>query len=123
MSECIEWTKNRTREGYGRRRVNGRLQMVHRLVWVEANGPIPDGLLVMHTCDNPPCYNLEHLKLGTQSQNMQDSAVKRRHWGSRKTHCDNGHEFTEENTLVQGTRRRCRACANDQARRYRRVDA
>lgn len=44
----------------------------HRMVWIEANGPIPDGLVIRHKCDNPSCVNLDHLEIGTQSDNVHD---------------------------------------------------
>jgi len=52
-------------------------------VWEEANGPIPDGMGVLHHCDNPPCKNLDHLFLGTQKDNMRDMEEKGR---GRKAH-------------------------------------
>ena len=41
-------------------------QLLHRWVWEQVNGPIPPGMVVMHRCDNPPCFRLDHLMLGTQ---------------------------------------------------------
>lgn len=53
--------------------------MVHRLAWEAFNAePIPDGLLVLHKCDNPKCFNPHHLFLGTQKDNMQDCINKDR---------------------------------------------
>lgn len=61
-----------TRESGGTRRV----QLAHRLAYETFNGPIPDGLFVMHSCDNRRCCNPEHLTVGTQADNIQD-AVRR----------------------------------------------
>jgi len=77
---CLEWTAYRDRNGYGRISVWGGRQLVHRVAWIDANGPIPDGMCVCHHCDNPPCCDLTHLFLGTQSDNMADMASKGRHW-------------------------------------------
>lgn len=75
---CMEWTGAKSLLGYGRIKVNGRLELPHRLMWELVNGAIPDGLCVLHKCDNPPCINPTHLFLGTKSDNMQDAAAKGR---------------------------------------------
>ena len=64
-SGCIEWTGNRTTGGYGSMRWNGPPVPTHRIAWQLEHGSIPDGMWVLHKCDNPPCFNPEHLFLGT----------------------------------------------------------
>jgi hypothetical protein len=81
---CIEWTKARNRTGYGivgSKKECSRL--AHRVAWTKAFGPIPDGLNVLHKCDNPPCVNVEHLFLGTQKANIADCMQKGRLRGHR----------------------------------------
>lgn len=75
---CREWTGNRNNSGYGQLRVEGRMQSVHRLTWILHFGPIPDGLVVMHGCDNPACVEIDHLLLGTQRANVLDRQRKGR---------------------------------------------
>jgi len=74
---CWNWQGAQS-NGYGRRRKDGKVQSVHRVVWEENNGPIPEGLQVLHHCDNPPCCNPEHLFLGTQADNVADMISKNR---------------------------------------------
>ena len=75
---CIEWQGAKSSAGYGQKRLNGKTVYVHRLAYQEAHGEIPKGLVVRHTCDNPACYNVEHLLVGTQKQNMQDCSERGR---------------------------------------------
>lgn len=76
MSECIEWSGRRMPSGYGR--VGGQ-RYAHRVAWESAHGPIPQGMSVLHRCDNPSCINIEHLFIGTQRDNMADCVSKGRH--------------------------------------------
>ena len=119
MDGCIEWPGSRNQDGYGNRWHEGRCMKAHRVAWMEVHGPIPDGMLVLHRCDNPPCVNVEHLYLGDQSRNMRDMSERRRSNNQRKTHCPAGHPYNEENTYVLGARRACRVCGRENMRRYR----
>lgn len=78
MIDCIEWTGCRDEFGYGMRRVNGKVRRLHLIAYEEAKGPIPKGLVVRHKCDNPSCYNPDHLELGTRADNVKDRDVRGR---------------------------------------------
>ena len=85
VSNCLVWQMYCDDSGYGVRFYKGRKWKVHRAAWDEQVGPIPDGVYVLHTCDNPPCYNVDHLFLGTQADNVADMARKGRHGRSTLT--------------------------------------
>lgn len=71
---CLVWMGARTGAGYGA----SEQKSTHRLSWEQAYGPIPEGLLVCHKCDNRPCIEPTHLFLGTPGDNTQDCRDKGR---------------------------------------------
>jgi hypothetical protein len=75
---CRVWTAGKFKDGYGGYFLSGKMQRAHRVAWVAANGPIEDGLQVLHRCDNPTCVNPDHLFLGTIADNMKDRHQKGR---------------------------------------------
>ncbi len=77
---CWNWTAHRNSDGYGMIGLERtrRVERTHRLSWVLHNGPIPDGLQVLHRCDNPACVRPDHLWLGTQIENIADMDAKGR---------------------------------------------
>jgi hypothetical protein len=85
--ECWGWSGSKyqhpiTKEPtYGAISINGKRTSAHRAVWMHLHGEIPEGMVVMHSCDNPECTNPKHLFLGTYSDNMQDMTNKGRHPG------------------------------------------
>jgi hypothetical protein len=76
-NECWLWQSSRSR-GYGTIFAWGRPQYAHRIAYALQRGPVPAGVQVLHTCDNPPCCNPSHLFLGTQLDNMRDRNSKGR---------------------------------------------
>lgn len=79
-NDCWQWTGNRCRsEGYGVIHVRGRESMLaHRAAFLLFRGEVPEGLLVLHACDNPGCTNPAHLFLGTSQDNALDRDGKGR---------------------------------------------
>ena len=77
-SGCWNWIGKKDKRGYGRCSFEGRKQFAHRISHKVFKGPIPDGLYILHSCDNPACINPDHLRIGTQAENMNDAVVRRR---------------------------------------------
>jgi hypothetical protein len=120
-SDCIEVGTGRTSKGYGSSYIRygkeGRWHvMAHRFVYEQEHGPIPEGLFVCHTCDNPPCINVEHLFLGTPKDNAHDCIAKGRWPSGPREYCKRELHRLEGDNLYQWvdgegrTRRFCRAC-------------
>jgi hypothetical protein len=78
LDECWLWLGSRDGDGYGLVRIEGSTRRAHRVSWQETNGPIPPGKQILHSCDNPPCVNPNHLRPGTNLQNVQDAVSKGR---------------------------------------------
>lgn len=77
--KCWNWTGSLLRSnGRGRVRVRRKTLGASRVSWELHYGPIPEGMQVLHKCDNKLCVNPNHLELGTQSKNMQDCSKRGR---------------------------------------------
>lgn len=74
---CVLWPWSRDEGGYGAVRCGG-IFRAHRLIYSIFKGPIPDGMMVLHSCDNPPCVNPEHLRVGTALDNARDRVERGR---------------------------------------------
>jgi hypothetical protein len=75
---CWPWQNSRDTSGYGLFLLNRKQCKAHRVSYEMYVGPIPDGLHVLHSCDNPRCVNPDHLSVGTNLENMQDRERKGR---------------------------------------------
>lgn len=69
---CWNWTRKHDCKGYGRIIIARKQWLVSRLSWTLFKGEIPKGMHVLHHCDNPSCFNPDHLYLGTQKDNNRD---------------------------------------------------
>ena len=140
-SGCWLWLGALDGRGYGAISEGGREGKnlrAHRVSLLLSGVDVPSASVVLHLCDNRICVNPEHLRVGTQMDNMYDMIAKGRHshgdehaarlvgksgpknprcgashprWGMRKSVCKSGHPMTEENVFYESDgHRRCRAC-------------
>ena len=75
---CVEWVGSLNQQGYGKVRVGNESRLVTRIWWKLMTGVDPGRLHVLHKCDNPACFNIDHLHLGTQNDNIKDCMKKGR---------------------------------------------
>lgn len=116
---CLNWNASRNpRGGYGRFRLDGKLQVAHRVGYELAGGAIPDGLTIDHLCRNTRCVNPLHLEPVTVAENIRRGTQG---WQQRaKAECPKGHPYDEDNTYLNPRGQRlCRACGRVRARERR----
>lgn len=108
---CWLWTRSTLQSGgYGVISLNKKPHRVHVLSYRLFVGEIGPGMFVCHKCDTPPCFNPDHLFLGTQADNMRDASKKKRFRACKVTHCPQGHEYSGWNLILYNGSRYCRAC-------------
>jgi len=117
---CLEWTGKTNKAGYGIVSHAGRDLLVHR-VMADLVGLPGTGPNVLHTCDNPPCFEPAHLFRGTQADNVADAVQKGRNSSgsanAQKTTCPRGHQYDR---VAANGGRRCGTCLRAGQRERRR---
>ena len=99
--ECWGWLASSDSCGYGRFRFRSKLLSAHRVSWEIHNGKIPNGLHILHKCDNPNCVNPNHLSLGTHQDNMNDRGAKKRtSGGNLKGEANKASRFSESDIIT-----------------------
>lgn len=92
---------------------------LHRLVYISFNGPVPEGLEVCHKDDDKENNFVENLVADTRFRNMRDRVINGHDANKNKTHCPQGHPYSDENTYIYpnpdtgGFRRVCKTCTNN----------
>lgn len=120
---CVLYAGCLINTGYGQISVNGVQTLAHRAIYELTVGPIPDGMVIDHTCHNRDpecmggdtclhrrCINVEHLEPVTGAENTR----RGKGWATNgtKTRCPQDHPYDADNTYLYGGRRYCRACNN-----------
>ena len=113
-SGCWVWTGSRVRGGYGNFRLDGKMQMAHRITFFASGGVAPRPLVLDHLCRNRLCVNPNHLEAVSNKENSRRGFMPPRCVANLLvTHCPRGHEYTKENTYVYKNRRHCRTCRRE----------
>lgn len=108
-NECWSWTGSTNLGGYGEVRDGKTLLMAHRFSYEIHHGPIPEGMEMCHSCDNPSCCNPAHLFVGTRSDNMLDMYRKGR--ANREWHGVLGEQNHRSKLTAEQVREIRRLCA------------
>lgn len=115
---CMLWEGATQSKGYGSvTNHKGSSVLIHRKVWEESRGPIPDGMTIDHLCRQKTCINPDHMEVVTRAENSRRALAA-------QTHCKSGHPLSGENvrlhTRANGlTYRVCRACRRAENLRFR----
>jgi hypothetical protein len=115
-SGCILWLGCTNKLGYGRIGVHGSQKQAHRVSFLASGKTIPPGMMLDHLCRTPGCINPDHLEPVTNAENG-----RRGKKGILKTHCARGHPWTADYIEQRGKWRRCKVCARESVRRWRRA--
>src|SRR5438132_10142195 len=111
---CWFWTGFVRPDGYGRIGVKGKQELAHRYAYEITNGSIPEDFKLDHICHNEDlncpggsscqhrkCVRPSHLIPKTDMENVRSSRVSTASKNAAKTHCPQGHEYSDSNTYVQ----------------------
>lgn len=118
INDCWVWTLFIDPGGYSRTKLNGKDMTGHRASYMAFKGEIPEGLHIDHLCRRRNCINPDHLEAVTPKENtlrgFNPAAIN-----ARKTVCNRGHLFTNENTYIDlQNKRSCRNCETIWSKQY-----
>lgn len=107
--DCYEWTGAKDKDGYGLFKAGeGVMVRAHRYAYSLAKGHLPTGAILDHLCRHVWCVRPTHLEVVSTQENIRRGETGK--WQNRRTHCPQGHERTQTNTIIRGGKRACRLC-------------
>ena len=112
---CRLWNGPLDKDGYGTFYFRRKNRRAHRVAYYGFYGPIPEGMVVNHTCRNPACVNPQHLQCVTAYENTMKDSSSLPYVNSQKTRCKNGHPFDRK----YGKQRYCSVCEAEKRKRLR----
>ncbi len=116
-SGCWLWTAGTGRGGYARLLgSDGKTKYAHRVAYMLLRGAIPHGLFLDHLCRVRCCVNPDHLEPVTCAENIRRGETGRLQ--AVRTHCPQGHEYTDANIYRHAGQRHCRECRRESVRKY-----
>ena len=119
-NQCWEWQSSLSPSGYGQFSLNNYPHSAHVLSYQYFNNDFDKNLVIDHTCMNRKCVNPSHLRQVTYYVNSVENSNSVAAKNSAKTHCKNGHKYTEENTGYKyGKHRYCKICKRVSDKKHR----
>jgi HNH endonuclease len=125
--ECWIWLAGKSDKGYGSFGIGKGISPIraHRYSYEETNGPIPTGLVLDHLCGRKDCVRPSHLEPVSNAENLRrgDVGAQNAAHHRAKTHCRNGHEYTEDTVRMQVRKTRgvlvrmCLICYDENVKR------
>lgn len=118
---CWNYTRSKSKKGYGKLSAWGKFMLAHRVSYIVFRGEIPKGLFLDHLCRNPSCINPKHLEIVTNRENiLRGEGIPAKNY--RKIQCIHGHPFDKENTGYKPDgRRMCLTCKSNHNKKYGRM--
>lgn len=107
---CWNWKGYKSELNYGSISIDGRIFLSHRLSYTIFVEPIKKGLVIDHICHNRACCNPEHLRAVTIRENNSRNPHSRLGYAYGKTHCNNGHELSDDNLVRSSLKRGKKEC-------------
>ena len=110
-TDCWEWKASKISDGYGQFSLDNRNVYAHRFSYELYKGKIPDGMFIDHLCRNPSCVNPKHLEMVTNKENIIRGNHDNQGLHNKiKTHCPQGHPYSDSNLYICKNERYCRKC-------------